>query len=394
MSAGLKNILFVSPSNAIGGAEISLLEMVRYLHAQGSKVVVALPPAADDRFAAMLRPCVAELIFLPMMPWNCFPKFSPKGWAKRLWVSRGAFFYSLPRLLRVIRKHKIEVVHTNSLLVIDGALAAKWAGVPHVQHLREVTGYRPDALFQMLGQRHPRRFKKMMHWLHSAVIANSKFMAVAAAEYFPEGKTRVMYNIVESAPAASRCFIPRTIGMVANVSSKVKNHALFIQIAAKMAHATPDLHFYIFGKLPAEGDPYRQDLQKMILENDLADRLVFKGSCSDQAAVYSQIGVLLHPFAHESFGRVFIESMAHGVPVVAAQGGAARELIQSGETGFLFEPTDTSAAARLALHILENPLEYARIVANGQAFAQQFRQEHIGPQWLRLYEGLPLKSKS
>jgi glycosyltransferase involved in cell wall biosynthesis len=96
----------------------------------------------------------------------------------------------------------------------------------------------------------------------------------------------------------------------------------------------------------------------------------------------------VHTYAYESFGRIFIEAMAHGIPVVAAQGGGASELIQDGENGFLFDPEDVATAAQRILTLFESPKTYQKLVENGRSFAGQFRSEVVGQQILDVYDAL------
>lgn len=370
---------------------MSLFEMARYLHAQGHSVFVAMPPSSDSRYKDLLRPFVVEFLFVPLMPWNCLTKIgwtaALKGWMKRIWKSKGAYLYSVPRLLRFIRRHRIDLVHTNTIMALDGALAAKWAGVPHIQHLREVTGYRSEALFSMIGQSCPRTFKKAMGWLHQMVVVNSKYLEQTNSDFFPKGKMSVIYNIVEAiSPEVANRRPPRSLALVANVTSTVKNHHFFVEIASAIAQQSPDLQFFIFGKTPAESDPYLKKLRIEVAAKNLSNRLFFKGICTDHAAMYAQIGVLVHTYAHESFGRIFIEAMAHGVPVVAARGGGANELISNGENGFLFEIEDLETAANQVRALCEDRQLYARIVKNGQTFARQFHSDKTGAALLKIYQ--------
>ena len=47
----------------------------------------------------------------------------------------------------------------------------------------------------------------------------------------------------------------------------------------------------------------------------------------------SQIDVLVHPADNESFGRVVVEAMAAGLPVVGVRGGGVAEIVEDGRDG-------------------------------------------------------------
>ncbi len=386
------NILFVSPTNAIGGAEISLIQMTKYLHENGHKVFIALPPSKEPAFEQKLQPFVQAFLFVPMMAWNrttdigCWEAL--KAWAYRIYKSKGGWLYAPFRIARFIRKHKIDLVHTNTIMALDGALAAKMTGVPHVQHLREITGMRSDAIFEMPGQGYPRLFGKYWGALQTGLVANSFYCKKVYEAYFPPERIKVLYNTVEVeaglAPIGEKCPV-LYIGMVANVSSKIKNHARFIQIAGLLRKKMPDARFAIFGKCPPETDPYLASLRREQARQGLHNGFEFKGLHQNPAEMFHQIKVLVHPYPFESFGRIFIEAMAFGIPVVAARGGGAEELIRHGQNGFLFGENDLESAAHHIAKVLEDQALYARIAENGRAFARQFSSDKTGAALLELY---------
>ena len=68
---------------------------------------------------------------------------------------------------------------------------------------------------------------------------------------------------------------------------------------------------------------------------------------------YAASDLFALPSHYESFGFVFLEAMAHGVPVVGVRTGGVPEVIRDGETGFVLDPADdgealTGALSRLA----------------------------------------------
>ena len=52
----------------------------------------------------------------------------------------------------LIKKNKIQIVHTNTVFSIDAALAAKLARLPHCLHIREITGTAKDATLKLFFQ--------------------------------------------------------------------------------------------------------------------------------------------------------------------------------------------------------------------------------------------------
>jgi glycosyltransferase involved in cell wall biosynthesis len=91
----------------------------------------------------------------------------------------------------------------------------------------------------------------------------------------------------------------------------------------------------------------------------------------------------------EPFGQVIIEGLAAELPVVATDGGGAREIIQSGTTGLLVPMGDARALADALRRLLAEP-EWARGLASaGRRYAlEHFTVEHSARQSEALYEQL------
>ena len=81
----------------------------------------------------------------------------------------------------------------------------------------------------------------------------------------------------------------------------------------------------------------------------LADSVEFVGQRSDTDRLLSQSSVVLATAPEEPFGLSVVEAMAHGVPVVAAEGGGHVETM--GRDGMLFPPGDARAASRALVRL-------------------------------------------
>jgi glycosyltransferase involved in cell wall biosynthesis len=79
--------------------------------------------------------------------------------------------------------------------------------------------------------------------------------------------------------------------------------------------------------------------------------------------------------APEPFGRVIVEAMLCGRPVVAAAAGGALELVEQGKTGWLVTPGDSVELANIITTCYQNP-ETAAIAAN-QAQLKASKHFHL-----------------
>ncbi len=93
---------------------------------------------------------------------------------------------------------------------------------------------------------------------------------------------------------------------------------------------------------------YREELEAAAKKLALDGRVHIVGDCNDMAAAYKLADVVVSASTDpEGFGRVAVEGQALGRPVIAPSHGAAPEQIESGITGWLFEPGNPTSVGRV-----------------------------------------------
>lgn len=88
---------------------------------------------------------------------------------------------------------------------------------------------------------------------------------------------------------------------------------------------------------------------------------------------------------HETFGRVIIEALAVGTPVIASRLGASPELITTGKTGYLFEPNNPESLAAAVKEFLRHPDPLALRRAARQSFEQRYTAAQNYEQLMDIY---------
>jgi glycosyltransferase involved in cell wall biosynthesis len=148
------------------------------------------------------------------------------------------------------------------------------------------------------------------------------------------------------------------VGMVGNVATRWKGHKLFLEIAANLRSRFPDCFFVVFGSNSnLDITAYTRELKMLSEQLNLSDCLVWADFVEDIPAIMHSMDILVHPAANEGSGRVVMEAMAAGKPVVGIRSGGVQELIQDGITGFLVPPNDTQAMTDRTSFLLKNASE-------------------------------------
>jgi glycosyltransferase involved in cell wall biosynthesis len=114
-----------------------------------------------------------------------------------------------------------------------------------------------------------------------------------------------------------------------------------------------------------------QDLRALTRELGLQDHVVFTGFRQDIPDVMAALDLLVLPSWWEPFGRVLIEAMASGTPVVATNLGGPPEIVRDGETGYLIPPLDSVAMADAICGILNRPHLRAAMGKQGRVEAER-----------------------
>jgi glycosyltransferase involved in cell wall biosynthesis len=134
--------------------------------------------------------------------------------------------------------------------------------------------------------------------------------------------------------------------------------------------------------------PYRQSLQPIFPK----DRVHFFGYLTGEelASAYASADFFIYASISETFGQVYLEAMASGTPVVAAEGGQLKEFFVNGEHGYLWQP-DNIDSAEDAIRCAMKKREYLSTKARQQALKHSW--DSAGDQLNDIYYGAIRKNK-
>ena len=137
----------------------------------------------------------------------------------------------------------------------------------------------------------------------------------------------------------------------------IKNQALFLRAAAKVAARIPGLQIFVVG-----GGEMESSLRSLAEELDL--NVHFTGSRADMAEVYGSLDVLALSSDNEGTPVALIEALAAGVPVVSTDVGGVTDVLAGGAHGKLTPAGDEGALAEaIAAALIDPPSPAAREAA-------------------------------
>ncbi|MDL1894828.1 glycosyltransferase family 4 protein [Anaerolineae bacterium CFX7] len=298
-------------------------------------------------------------------------------------------------LCRLIREHQIDIVYTNSVMVLEGALAARHCRVPHIWHLKEWIGSQARVKFWLSDP----MLVRFIQNLSTQILVMTRFIG----EIFERQNMYQRIAVVnDGVNVASFCQEPKgrvlrrelgvpddalVVGMAASLSSVWKQHSVFIEMAARLADHFPHLWFVAFGpeprryRNPTYNQPWRyyQGLKDQVTRLGLNNKFIWAGFHGDIPQMMDAMDILVHPCAQEPFGRVAIEAMAAQRPVVGPNTGGIAESVVNGETGFLVPAGDVTGFADATARLMRDPDLRQRMGAAGRAHVAKYfsLEQHV-----------------
>ena len=153
-----------------------------------------------------------------------------------------------------------------------------------------------------------------------------------------------------------------------------KGHDYFLQAMAEVIQAQPSVKALIVGEPDSarRNQAYYQRLQKLVTELELSEHVIFTGFRADIPRIMAASDIVVHSASEpEPFGRVVVEAMLTGRPVIATAAGGVLDIIEDQVTGLLVPPKNAALMAQAVQQILQNP-EQAKMM--GQRAQQNARE--------------------
>jgi glycosyltransferase involved in cell wall biosynthesis len=362
-------------NGVLGGANRSAADLVRHLPPERYEGCIAYPTGFETGVDALRAACPrTAAVYLPMWRRLNRPILERIRQGLSRNIRSGAHIASGLRLRKLCREWDVGLIHTNTSTTLTPALTARALGLPHVWHVRELIGSQEPFSYLWNDRTAARAFAA----LSDRIIANSEQSAAFFREHLGDDAVTIIPNglpeperdpAISGAQLRASLGIPPSavvVGMAASLSSPVKNHRHTLDAVAPLLRQRPGTFFVLYGDVP--DTPYAGSIKAAVEALGPSGRLA--AHVQDPWAIMGSIDILAHGTASESFGRVFVEAMLAGKPVVAPRGGGALTIIRDGETGFLTDPADPSDMTRYLTRLVDDPDLRRDFGAAGQARAR------------------------
>ena len=303
---------------------------------------------------------------------------------------------ALLEIASLLRRERFDVVHThNSKAGLLGRLAARLCRVPALIHT--VHGWAFEQSRSTARRALYRAAERGAAPLaHRTILVSEALETTAQTARVPGAAHReVLYSGIDLASfrRASRDVALRgklgagkgtfLVGQVAKLWEG-KGHLALLRAFARLRERVPEARLAIVGD-----GPLRSAIERASVDLGVSHHVIFTGHRDDVARVTAQFDVATLLSDYEGMGRVVVEALAAGVPVVASRRGGIVELVNEGETGFLVNAADSEDVAGRLARLAGDPLlrermaQRARISVDGR-FDEHFMATRIAAIYRRV----------
>ncbi len=406
-----KKFLFICHGATLAGATTSVFETLKRIDRSRYDIVVLLPskgPLIDLLERENIKYRVVPLcIFYYCSP---FKTFSAKNVALYVGSLRRLYKFLITAYGNIIYLPLILIEEAPDTVIINSSTLALAGFISKIMHRRVIWHVR-----EVISTEGSWILKKMVAFIirfsAEKVIVNSEFslndmskLKIKNAVLVHNGVDLKRFNRrnlpVEEFKKVGLTPDDKIIGFVGHIYREKGWHNL-VKASFLMTQEMPNVKFLSVGsgymierQDGAHTDPlrrYREDvLFKKVVENMRFDKnFIFLGQRFDMENIMPMMDCLVFPsIAPETFGRVIIEAMASGIPVVATDIGPSSEIVKDGITGLLAEPDNPKSISCALLDILKDKERAGRMgLAGRNRVEEMFDIEKAVPQFLKIYEG-------
>ncbi len=360
--------LYPSPVNNIYG--IFVHKQVLSLYKKGIDIIVISPRPFVPPFFKNFKKKWLEYSNTPYYKYyNGIPVHYPRYFSlpfKKIYhiYTKLYYLYSKKIIKEILSYTKIDLIHAH-VACPDGYVANKIYELFNIPFVLTVHGY---DFYQTIYKNYICRnyIKNILNNANYVVVVSSKLKQIAEVELNIKRKIEVIANGYSTYNGNTVEYDQKFIKnknhdiIILSVSTLIKRKKIDLNIKAirNLKQKIPNIKYLIVG----EGNE-RDQLEKLVRKYCLQKNVFFLGRLDNKEVLklMENVTIFSLPSINESFGVVYLEAMAHGIPIIACKGEGIEDVIKDGTNGFLVEPNNVIELTNKMLYIINNPKKIIKI---------------------------------
>lgn len=313
------NVAHILPSLGLGGGEKLVLDLCKFLNTEIFDVkVISLFPPQSTIYEQIAGTEGIEIIYLNK--------------------KKGIDFKIIFSLAKVLRKEKIDIVHTHLYVMPYVLIASVIAGVKiriHTVHnvaVKELDWFR-------------RKIMSIAYrYFNATPVAISDYIQDTIEKEYKISKEKIpcIYNGIDTKSFVHQKVVESNRIKFINVArlTRQKNQRLLLDAFYLALQKRTDLLLEFVG----DGE-LRNVLQDQAQELGIANHVVFRGIQKNIKEILNQSDVFILTSDWEGLPLSVLEAMACGLPVISTDAGGVRDIVKNNENGLIIEIGDVKGVA-------------------------------------------------
>lgn len=271
-------------------------------------------------------------------------------------------YVSYTQLKSIIIKLSPDIIHTNTGVVHEGAIAAKKLKMPHCWHIRE---YQDKCMNWKIF---PTKQQFILSLKYNNVIAISKDL-IQHFQLQSSKNVHVIYNGVLHESEKIYIHEKEKYFLCASRISHEKRIEEMIQSFAEFCKINNDYKLLIAGF--CFDDTYMIKLQRLISSLELVNKVEFLGYKNKHEIIrlMSKACALIVASRHEGFGRMTAEALICGCMVIGHNTGGTKEILEHTNGGWLYNNQNELTKYMFDAVTLVNTEQYNHKITRAQNIA-------------------------
>lgn len=366
----MKTILYLHAGAEMYGADKILLQLVTGLDKKRFRPIVVLPNDGVLREKLLANEVETYVVPYPILRRKYF---TPKG----IFSYVSHYKKACKNIIDLLHENKIkiDIIHVNTMAVLEGIYLKKKLNAKLYWHVHEII-LSPKPVAEVLKHLVGRYSDKIIA-VSAAVKNNLNYSNNVSS------KIRVIYNGIDSNkfnPGVDYQYllnewkIPSDsirVGMIGRVNGW-KGQDDFLDAAVPLLKKYSNLYLFIVGSA-FEGQEWRvEKLKKRIQEETNKNRIIYSEYRSDNAAVENMFNVLVLPSTSpDPLPTVVLEAMGCGKAIVGYRHGGVKEMVADKWNGLLAIPKSTDDLRQMIDDVISNA-KYKKMGENSRKRQVQY----------------------
>lgn len=327
-----KNILFLHSGAELYGADKILIEVLKGLDKKKFFPLVIIPnkgPLEKELKKYNIKFIVYDFPILRRQYFNVHGmiKYTSK------------FIRSMFYIKKVVKNNNIDIISSNTLAVLEGAIFSKMFRKSHVWHIHEII--KEPKVMQLF-------YRKIVPNLSQNVIcvSNAVKKNLFTENNINKANVRVIHNGINKNLTCSINIneIKKNlqiddkriiVGMIGRIN-KIKGQSYMVDVTKELVKKYPDILIIMVGGVFEGQEQLKIDLEEMIKKNNLQNNIMIFDFDQEVDKYYNIFDIFILPsIKPDSFPTVVLEAMSYGKPIIAHVTGGVNEMVEDRENGIL-----------------------------------------------------------